>query len=159
MAHSTCKNCGAAIKNIVTINGEHYGTTCAEHILGRNLPKNFTGSYEKLKEREEKKQASRDKEWAEKKENGRKSWPAVRKLAKAYLKADSEWERQFVQSIGAQAGYQCANEHELEFETYDEAVKNWGDTSIYGSIPTFYSVVSFDKLSEKQISILERILS
>jgi hypothetical protein len=43
---TNCTNCGQTIKNIVTISGKPYGTTCAEYKLGISLPIGFSGDYD-----------------------------------------------------------------------------------------------------------------
>lgn len=42
---ATCNKCGQTIKNVITIDGKTYGTTCAERVLGVKLPFGFTGDY------------------------------------------------------------------------------------------------------------------
>lgn len=41
-----CNKCGQVIKNIITIQGKSYGTTCAQHVLGTELPFGFSGDYD-----------------------------------------------------------------------------------------------------------------
>ena len=155
---TTCSKCGSLIKNIVTINGKIYGTSCAEVVLGVKLPKNFNGdgSAFKMKKEISLKQFSSDFEKTI--EATKKGWNVNVYFTNAYRKATNDWERSFVRSCSDRVGSTILTflKGDLGFENSKE---NWGIEM--GSFP--YRDYDLNEklclLSDKQMSILDKIIT
>ena len=152
-----CSKCGAVIKNIVDINGKSYGTSCAETVLGVRLPKNFSGNGLKFKEDKEVLKAKNKKRFERTIKLTLKGWNINVYFTNAYKKAKNEWERNFI--------YSCANQAAATILMYldnglsfDDAKRDWNHNDM-GSFPyrDYDLNDTFNSLSEKQLSILNRI--
>lgn len=154
---STCSKCGSSIKNIVDINGRIYGTSCAETVLGVRLPKNFTGDGMKFKEDKEALKAKNKERFEETLKTTLKGWNINIYFTNAYRSAKNEWERNFVASCASQTTATILRylDNGLSF---DDAKRDW-DNAYMGSFPyrDFDLNDTFSNLSEKQLSILNRI--
>ena len=159
---STCKKCGAAIKNIVEINGKDYGTNCAETILGLKLPKNFSGDGQKYKKEIELQKQKFVKESANLLHLTEKGWNINQLLTEAASKAGNDWEKRFVRSVAGQVGATIllhVVNHVASLNYFD--VKNDWNEDFMGSFPfrNYDLNDRYKKLSSKQIDILKRILN
>lgn len=157
--NSTCTNCSASIKNVVIIQGKPYGTTCAEKILGKSLPKNFSGDYDKYEKEQKIKHEESVSEFNKVKGRTRKYWNQIVRLNSALISCSNDWERNFVSSIAGQAGLPLIyTPAEYIKETMDQTYteENWPASA--GSYHYIYrEPKGLDNLSVRQLEILERI--
>lgn len=158
--YGTCSRCGSGIKNIITIKGKIYGTTCAEVVLDKRLPRDFSyGDYDKYLSDK----ADKVKEWNEENERIENitdtNWHILQDVSRALRNArrnSNEWQIKFVYSIartffgGSISFYGCD-----KYATMDEAIENWNQ-DIMGSFPYIRRV---NKLSERQEEIFNKILN
>lgn len=162
---STCKKCGASIKNIVEIDGNIYGTSCAETVLGVKLPSNFRGDGIKFKDNLEKQKEILEKKGLESQTKFKKDidytikgWNINIYFTNAYKKATSNWEREFILSCASQVTAHILTYLKKDGLSFDDAKREW-NTDYMGSFPYRHYDLNdtFKNLSEKQLSILNRI--
>ena len=147
------------------IDGKPYGTTCAEAKLGVRLPQNFSGDYNKYAKKQKINHDAQIDDFERRKEITRKAWGDMVSLSKAMIKArrnGNDWEVNFIGSIADQVGLALLRLPEDRIKdtmdaTYED--ENWklgggGTRTYYYNHPK-----GFDSLSDKQLSILDRILS
>jgi hypothetical protein len=153
---ATCTNCGASIKNVITIGGKPYGTKCAEAQIGERLPRNFSGDYDKHREKVAFDIAQYEAFKADQLEKLREIWKEALKLDRAY-RLGNDWERNFLRSIRRQLDYTqgmfCIRLS--QFEDHKEYAES-DHVAQYGLITTDRTQ-SIETLSPKQISLVERI--
>ena len=154
--NGTCVKCGASIKNIVDINGKSYGTSCAETVLGVRLPKKFSGDGAKFKAEKELTDAKNIKSFSEMIETTSKGWNINVYFTETYRKAKNDWERGFIQSCADQSAATILTY--IKNRSFDDAKRDWDD-SYMGSFPfrNYDLNDTFNNLSEKQVSILDKI--
>ena len=167
MNYSICYRCGQAIKNVIIIDGKNYGTTCAEKILDRSLPKNFSGDYSLLLEREAVEQNNKEKltnEWKEKNkladEITAEYWPLLQDFSQALSNAKNrfnDWEINFVYSVARQIfGGSVSFEGCHKYTSMEDAQKDW-NSEYMGSFPYLYYKTK--DMSAAQKRIFDRILN
>ena len=154
---NTCLKCGASIKNIVDINGKSYGTSCAETVLGVRLPKDFSGDGAKFKAEKELSDFNNVKKFRKTIEITSKGWGINVYFTNTYRKAKNDWERSFIQSCADQSAATILMylKNNLSF---DDVKRDWDDNYM-GSFPfrNYDLNDTFNNLSEKQVSILDKI--
>jgi hypothetical protein len=152
-----CSKCGASIKNIVDINGKSYGTSCAETVLGIRLPKNYSGDGVGFKKKLISTQEENVKRFKETIEMTIKGWNINIYFTRAYRAARNDWERSFVGSCASQTAATLLINLDNGL-SFDDAKRDWNHNYM-GSFPyrDYDLNDTFNSLSEKQLSILNRI--
>lgn len=161
MENCQCYKCGTSIKNVITINGKHYGTECATGILGiKQLPNWFKGGdWDKAKLEKDAFDNKNRQKFEERRLITAKNWGDFIRLSKASLSArrrSNDFEINFIDSIRSQSGFYTLTIEGCVFDTMEDAEKGW--KSYMGSFPYLEQEINgISGLSERQIELLEKI--
>lgn len=153
---TNCTNCSAHIKNVVTIGGKPYGTTCAEAIIGNKLPLNFSGDADAYIAKKQVNDAKQRADFKQSLAVTKKGWNVNVMLTNAFKNAKNDWQRSFVASCAEQCAAVLLSTY-LDGLTFDECRKAW--RSGMGDFPLRdYDLNDrFARLSDKQRTIIDKI--
>ena len=144
-----CTDCGAALKHPVFIAGLPYGSDCAERKLGIRIPAGCTNLDKFIIDI----QATQNRLAAIEVQRAA-TWGVFADLCNALRKnSGNEWVCSFIYSVGNQIGCKIVSVNLTGDYAIDKA--NW--KSYNGSFP-MHGAISFDSLSSKQMSILNKYI-